>query len=130
MYFNLDTPIQLPPTNSKGERINWTIKLLNCSISHTFPNITQGKNVIEFTFGGGDYVITFQTGRYSIGDLNTEIRRVLISQSLSGGLFNLYFDVPTNTLNVVLFNPGLVIKAATSALQASRSRCCGSGSSS
>ena len=66
-YFN--TPIELDPKKK------WEMRLLQANIVYCSPNITSKNNVFSYTYDSFVYTHTFDTGLYSLVDINSQIAR-------------------------------------------------------
>ena len=86
-----------PAINLDDDKKKYQLRLLNAYIVYCMPNVTTLNNTLKYTFSGNTYSSVFDTGLYSLEDINAEIS---MYTSLAGnGKLNSIFHRPRNIKN-------------------------------
>ena len=73
--------INLNPAINLDDNKKYQLRLLNANIVYCMPNVTILNNTLKYTFSGSTYSLVFDTGLYSLDDINAEVS---MYTSLSG----------------------------------------------
>ena len=65
--------LNLNPGISLDDNKKYQLRLLNMNCVYSMPNITTKNNTLKYIFGGNTHLIIFDTGLYSLNDINIQI---------------------------------------------------------
>jgi len=100
-YFN--PPIELDPKKK------WEMRLLQANIVYCSPNITSSNNVFSYVYNGVTHTHEFDTGLYSLVDINNQIGRWNVQDTNGITLFSLQANEATSTTIVYFSTTGTSI---------------------